>query len=123
MTIQELYERVDGSYEQAVRVMKRDSLIDRYVRRFDESGQMAKLLAAAEQMDASGIFDSAHALKGICCNLGFDRLAAELDALAEEFRPGHARRHTDEEVRERLESVKTLYQKTVDGIHAYQNNS
>lgn len=120
MTIQELYEQVDGSYEQAVRVMKLDKLIDRYVRRFDESNQMPQLLKAVEDMDADAIFERAHALKGICGNLGFDRLAFALSEFTEEFRPGNARCRSDEEIRGKMKEIKSLYQKTVDGIRAYE---
>ena len=119
MTIQELYKQFGGNYEQVSRIMKTDQLIERYICRFEESGLMERLRAAAETMDASGIFEAAHAMKGLCGNLGLDALAREAAALAEEFRTGHERTLSDEEVREKLRSIEALYQRTVDGIHTY----
>ena len=75
MTIQELYEQVGVSYEHAVRIIKRDKLIERYVCLFEESRLMERLNDAAETMDAAGIFEASHAMKGVCGNLGFDTLA------------------------------------------------
>ena len=48
MTIQELYSQIGGNYDQAVRVMRSDRLIDKYVRKFEASGvgQTLKLNAA-----------------------------------------------------------------------------
>jgi hypothetical protein len=42
--------------------------------------------------------------------------------LAEEFRPGSARRYTDDEVRSKAADVMSLYQRTVDGIRQYENS-
>ena len=58
MTLQQLYEQIGGSYEQAARVMKVDKLIDRYVCRFEESTVMERLRTAGESMDPEGIFES-----------------------------------------------------------------
>lgn len=119
MTIQELYKQFGGNYEQVSRIMKTDQLIERYICRFEESGLMERLRAAAETMDASGIFEAAHAMKGVCGNLGFDTLAEEAAALADEFRTGRERMLTDDEVCGKLRSIEALYQRTVDGIHTY----
>ena len=119
MTIQELYEHFGGSYEHASRIMKTDKLIERCVCRFEESGLMERLRAAGETMDAAEIFEASHAMKGVCGNLGFDTLAEEAAALAEEFRAGHERKLTDEEVRRKLGSIEALYRRTVEGIHTY----
>ena len=61
-------------------------------------------------MDAAGIFEASHAMKGVCGSLDFD-------ALVEEFRAGHERKLTDEEVRGKLGSIEALYRRTVEGIH------
>lgn len=121
MTMQQLYEQIGGSYEKAVRVMKTDKIIDRYVCRFEESTMMERLRTAGRSLDPIGIFESAHAMKGVCGNLGFDHLAKTASELAEEFRPGASRRFTDDEVREKLCQLESQYLHTVDSIHAYMN--
>lgn len=119
MTLQELYERIDGNYTQATNVLKMEKLIDRYVRKFVNSDLLTKLDEAGKTLDPTGIFESTHAIKGVCGNLGFDRLAAAASELSEEFRPGKGRQLTDAQVQEKLQALKEKYQATVDGINAY----
>ena len=111
MTVQELYEKIDGSYDQAVRIMRMDKLIDKHIRRF----------GARETMDAKALFEASHALKGISANLGLAKLSSAASEISEEFRPGNPRLHTDEEVKAMLDNIYELYQKTIDGIKDYVN--
>ena len=120
MTIQQLYEKIGGNYEQAVRVMKKDKLIDKYVRKLKDSDAGEQLAQAGETMDAAKLFDSAHALKGVCSNLGLDALASAADEITEEFRSGNARKLSDDAVREKVEALLARLRNTVKGIEAYE---
>ncbi|MBQ6121193.1 MAG: Hpt domain-containing protein [Clostridia bacterium] len=120
MTIQQLYEKIGGNYEQAVRVMKKDKLIDKYVRKLKDSDAGEQLARAGEAMDAAKLFDSAHALKGVCANLGLDALANAADEITEEFRSGNSRKLSDAEVREKVEALLTRLRNTVKGIEEYE---
>lgn len=120
MTLKELYESIDGDYEQAVRVLRMDKLIDKHIRKFTKNGVVEKLVAAGKARDAAEIFECAHALKGICGNLGLKSLADPASELAEEFRPGNARRMSDEEVDRLLAAVSDRYRKVDEGIHRYE---
>lgn len=122
MTLQELYTLIGGNYDQALKIMRRDKLIDRYIRKFSSSRVGEGLAAAGETMDAVGMFESAHAMKGVCANLGLDTLSQAASELAEEFRPGAARKFTDDEVRTKLAATMELYQKTIAGIQQYENS-
>ena len=119
MTIRELYAEIGGDYEQAVRVMKMDKLIDKYVRKFENSRLDEALADAARTMDATKLFESAHAMKGVCSNLGFDALAEAAHEITEEFRPGNARKLSDEEVRARLDAIAERYRAAAEGIRRY----
>lgn len=121
MTLQELYEQIGGNYEQAQRVMKMDKLIDRYVRKLKNSGVDKQLAAAGETMDPKQLFESAHAVKGVCANLGLDELAAAADEITEEFRPGNERKMSDDAVKEKLQYISDLFEKTLAGIEKYEN--
>ena len=70
-------------------------------------------------MDAAGLFEGAHAMKGVCANLGLDNLSRAASALAEEFRPGNPRTMDDGAVRERVEALRALYGRTVDEIRRF----
>ena len=120
MTIQQLYEKIGGNYEQAVRVMKKDKLIDKYIRKLSSSDVGDMLARAGETMDAGKLFESAHAMKGVCSNLGLDALASAADEITEEFRPGNARKLSDAAVREKVEDVLTRFRNTVQGIAEYE---
>ena len=120
MTIQQLYEKIGGNYEQAVRVMKKDKLIDKYIRKLGSSDVGEKLAQACEAMDAEKLFESAHAMKGVCANLGLDVLASAADEITEEFRPSNPRKLSDAVVREKVEAVLTRFRNTLQGIEAYE---
>lgn len=120
MTIQELYERIGGNYDQAVRVMKSERLIDKYIRKLKDSKVGETLAEAGESMDAVKLFESAHAMKGVCSNLGLDALAKAADEITEEFRAGNSRKLSDDEVRRRLDAIAERYRTTEEGIRAYE---
>lgn len=120
MTIQELYSKMEGNYDQAVRVMKSDRLIDKYIRKLKSSQIDIRLADAAETMDAVMLFESAHAMKGVCANLGLEKLAAAADEITEEFRQGNPRKMTDEEVKAKLAAISEQYRMTADAISEYE---
>lgn len=121
MTIQELYDLIGGNYAQAQRVMRMDKLIDRYIRKFVGSNLGEALQAAGETLEPSAMFESAHAMKGVCANLGLDELSNLASVLADEFRPGRERQLTDEQVWAKLAETDRLYRTTMEGISRYIN--
>lgn len=122
MTLQELYQAIDGDYDQALRVLRMEKLMDKHIRKLTKNGVLENLLDAGRGMDPTRLFEAAHAAKGVCGNLGLTKLAADASDLAEEFRPGNSRRLSDGEVAEKLAEVEALYQKTADGIRRYEEN-
>ena len=120
MTLQELYQSIDGNYDQAIRVLRMDKLVDKHIRKLTKNGVIEALLAAEETMDPTQLFETAHAVKGICANLGLTKLSSAASEIAEEYRPGNTRRHSDEQVHEMLRGISALYQYTADGISRYE---
>ena len=119
MTIQELYAKIGGNYEQAQKIMKMDKLIDRYVRKLASSGTYEKLEEAGKAMNPTLLFESAHAMKGVCANLGLDDIARAAEEITEEFRPGAVRKRTDAQVRDMLAGLEEMYQRAIKGIEEY----
>ena len=120
MTLQELYSSIGEDYEQALRVLRVEKLVDKHIRKLTKNGVIEALLAAEEGMDATQLFETAHAAKGNCGNLGLTRLYEASSEIAEEFRPGNPRRMTDEEVKDKLQEISALYAKTADAINRYE---
>ena len=120
MTLQELYSSIGEDYEQALRVLRVEKLVDKHIRRLPKNGLIEALLAAGEGMDAGQLFEAAHAAKGNCGNLGLTKLCEASSEITEEFRPGNARKMTDNEIRGKLGEIAALYEKTVEAICRYE---
>lgn len=120
MTLQELYAFIGGDYNQALRVLRMDKLIDKHIRKLTQNGVVLGLLAAGEDMDANRLFEAAHAMKGVCGNLGLPGLADAASEIAEEYRPGHPRTMTDEQVKEKLNRIEATWRRTAEGIRRYE---
>ena len=123
MTIQELYDEIDGDYDQVIRVLRMDKLVDKHIRKFTKNNVVENLLEAGETLDPTQMFETAHALKGVCGNLGLKGLYDLASELSDEFRPGNERQHTDDEVKAVLDKVRALYEKTAAGIAAYEESN
>ena len=122
MTLQELYQSIGGDYEQALRVLRMDKLIDKHIRKLTKNGVVEQLLAAGESMDATQLFEAAHAAKGVCGNLGLKTLSDMASEIAEEYRPGNARSLSDAQVGDKLAEIAALYRRTAEGIRQYEGN-
>ena len=119
MTLEELYASIGGDYEQALRVLRVEKLVDKHIRKLTKNGVVDRLIAAGEDMDPTQLFETAHAVKGICANLGLTRIAEAASEISEEYRPGNPRTMSDEEVKQKLQEIADLYQATTEGIENY----
>ena len=120
MTLQELYQIIGGDYDQALRVLRVEKLMDKHIRKFSNNGVVEAVLAAGETLDPTQMFETAHAVKGVCGNLGLTGLYELASELSDEFRPGNARQMSDEQVKEKLGELSALYQRAADGIRQYE---
>ena len=123
MTLRELYDNIGENYEQALRVLRVEKLVDKHIRKLIPNGLIDSLLAAGKDMDPSRLFETAHAVKGNCGNLGLTQLAAAASEIAEEFRPGSERKKTDAEVAALLEKISAQYKRTTEEIRKYEAGS
>ena len=122
MTLQELYGKIDGDYEQATKVLRVEKLIDKHIRRFPTGGVVTAVIEAGKTMDPTALFESAHAMKGVCANLGLMKLYEAASALSEEYRPGNPRTMTDEQVKEKISYIEAQFEKTAAGIKEYEQS-
>lgn len=123
MTVQELYSNIGASYDSAKRILQMDKLIGKFILKFLDDKSCEKLMSAWDAKDAAGVFEGAHALKGVGANLGLNHLSEQASAIAEEFRPGNARTMDDAAVTALLASLKADYDKTIEGIRAFAAES
>ena len=120
MTIEELYKVIGGDYEQALRVLRMDKLIDKHIRKLAQNTIFSDLFNSRESLDKTAIFEAAHAIKGVCANLGLVTLSKMASDLTEEFREGAVRQKSDEEVRKLIDDIEELYTRSIEGIREYE---
>ena len=123
MTLQDLYGSIGESYDQALRVLRVEKLVDKHIRKLTKNGLVESLLAAGETMDPVQLFETSHAVKGNCGNLGLAKLAAIASEISEEFRPGNPRTMTDEQVNQKLREIKSLYSQAAEAIQSYESEN
>lgn len=119
MNIQELYQSIDGDYDQAIRVLRVEKLVDKHIRRFVDNDVVDGLLAAGSSMDPTDLFEAAHAVKGVAANLGLTKLSDAASEITEDFRPGNERKLSDEDVKQRIETIRELHEQIVYKIRKY----
>jgi len=119
MTVQELYESIGGSYDSAKKILQMDMLIGKFILKLLDDTSCQRLLDAAQAGDPVGMFEGAHAMKGVCANLGLNDLSAAASVIAEEFRPGKERTMDQAALYQCLAELKDKYEETVAGIRKY----
>lgn len=122
MTLQELYAAIDGDYDQAIRVLRVEKLVDKHIRKLMANGVVEGLIEAGNGMDATELFEKAHAMKGVCANLGLTSLSVAASEITEEYRPGNPRTMSDDEVKARIAAISEMYAKTAEGIRRYEES-
>ena len=118
MDIKECYKEMGADYEDVLRRMGSDSLVERFTLRFldDKSYQMIKDGIAAG--DAETAFRGAHTLKGVCLNLGFSSLYGSERAA---YRGSAGRVIEGSEASQA--AVDREYQRTENAIHRWQSEN
>lgn len=122
MTLKELYDSIGGNYDQALRVLRVEKLINKHILKLAKNGVVNTLLEAGKTMDPTQLFETSHAVKGVCSNLGLTAIADAASEISEEYRPGNPRKFTDDEVREKISRIADMYKRTADGIRSYEES-
>ena len=104
-TLEQAYHELGDDYEGVTTRLMGDALVARFVGKFFEDENFAKLGGALAAQDVKAAFMAAHTLKGVCQNLGFDNLYAPSSELTEVLRAGS------------LEGTDELYAKVVAEYH------
>lgn len=119
MTPRELYERIGGDYEAALRTLMNDTLISHFIVRLPDDSSFHQLMDAFAASDSKRLFEASHAMKGVCANLGLTNLSDTASEIAEEFRPGSERKLSDEAVTEKIAAIREMYETAVTFIRRF----
>lgn len=87
MTIEEFYEEIGSNYSMIVsRFNNNTTLIERFVRMFENDTAFAELKDAISTRNAEAIFLATHTLKGVASNLGFTKMEDACISLMQKIR-------------------------------------
>ena len=111
MTIRECYEKTGSDYESILKRFGSEAMIQRFALKFLKDGSFSDLKDALERA-----FRAAHTLKGVCINLGFDRLYNVSAELTEKLRGREI-----EESEELFEQVEKEYHALTAVLKQYES--
>ena len=86
MTLKEAYESVESNYDNVLKRLGSEGMIKRFAVKFIDDPTFGELKNALAAGDGESAFRAAHTMKGICLNLGFDKLYEVSAALTEQLR-------------------------------------
>ncbi|MDE6727933.1 MAG: Hpt domain-containing protein, partial [Oscillospiraceae bacterium] len=98
-----------------LRMCGKESMLAKFVLKFPNDTTFSSLISAYEGGDMETAFRMSHTLKGLCLNLGLDKLLESSAALTEGLRDYE---NVAENVPELLENVKRDYEAAVAAIRS-----
>lgn len=119
MTLRECYESIGSDYEKAVmRMCNKEAMLAKFAKKFPNDPTYPGLVTAFEGGDMQTAFRLSHTLKGLCLNLGLDKLLTSSSELTEALRNTEAVADNSPEL---FEKVKQDYEMTVGAINAIED--
>ena len=115
MTVEQVYKNMDSDYASVKDRLQNDALIEKFLIKFLADESYANILKNLEEQNLEEAFRAAHTLKGVCQNLGLDRLYKSSYDVTEALRNG--KNDVTPEMMEKLESD---YDVTVASIRELQ---
>ncbi len=88
MNIEECYEKMGGNYADVINRLRKETLVTKFLVRFPEDPSYGELAESIDKGDTETAFRAAHTLKGVCQNLGLEKLFVSADEATEALRGG-----------------------------------
>ena len=86
MTVRECYEKIGSDFDKVLGRMGSESLVKRFAIKFLADKSFEELTESLKEKDGERAFRAAHTLKGVCVNLGLDKLYEADCELTEKLR-------------------------------------
>ena len=116
MTLEQCYEKLNGSYNEAIKHLMNEKLAETFSLKFLDDPTMEQLREAVKAGDIDGSFRAVHNLKGVAGNLAFTSLQKAASELTEQLRPRE--QPADSALMEKLEEC---YKTVCEALTAYKN--
>lgn len=116
MTVKNVYDEIDGNYDEIMGRMNSEEFIATLLGMFLQDESYGQLTACMESENYQDAFRAAHNMKGLCANISMSGLGGVAEEITEALRDGK-----DVEKAKALMPVLTeRYQKTVETIKRFQ---
>lgn len=116
MTLRECYDSIGADFDGAVkRMCGKESMLAKFAKKFPADPTYQGLVSAFESGDIPSAFRMAHTLKGLCLNLGLDKLQKSSSELTEALRNTESPAPNAAEL---YEIVKRDYEATINAINS-----
>lgn len=113
MTVQEVYEKMNGNYSEISARLVNDDKIMKFLNMFLQDTTFSELCTKMEAQSYMEAFHAAHTLKGLCQNLALSGLLEPVATLTECLREGTCK----DNALDHFEQVKVRYQMVRDAIN------
>lgn len=117
MTLEALYQEIEGNYRSMAQRLRTEERIKKFVLLFLKDRSYQAFLEAWEQEDGEAAFRAVHTLKGVCMNLSFDSLYHVSSEMTEYLRVNDRGRAA-----ELLPDLSACYEKHFQAISAYADS-
>lgn len=114
MSIQELYDVLEGDYQGTMGRLMKEDRIKKYLGKFIDAGDYQELLTNIAAENWQEAFRNIHTIKGVALNLGLSKLAGVASTLTESLRSGTPTGDTEV----MLNDVKAEYARTIEILKA-----
>ena len=115
MDVRACYEEMGSNFDEVLSRLGSEQMVQRFALKFLNDKSYETLKEALQENNVESAFRAAHTLKGVCVNLGFDKLFSVSFALTEKLRAKELD-GTDE----MFEKVKEQYEITIGAIQKLQ---
>lgn len=117
MKVSEIYEKVQGDFNDACKRLINEKMVTRFVLKFPDDPSVQQLRDAVAAQDIETSFRAVHTLKGLAGVLGFTKLYQAAWDLTEQLRP-----RLDQADPTLLAAVENEYKICIDAIKEFAAN-
>ena len=118
MTLRECYESLGADFDKAVvRMCNKESMLAKFALKFPNDPTYDALVTAFDGGDMQTAFRMAHTLKGLCLNLGLEKLRVSSSELTEALRNYDSPAPNAPEL---YETVKADYKATIEALNSVE---
>lgn len=87
MTMENFYQKLGGDYKAVLARIPSEAMVRRFTGAFLKDPSFEELCGAMDVGNRAAAFRAAHTLKGVCANLGLEKLRQSASELTEVLRP------------------------------------